>query len=120
MKKIPVTGIDSFVAEYRSRALTLLFDFGAHPRTPSSSCRRRTRCSVGTLAVGGGRARRVRGYVPDADGGLPYRADYDIPFPGGASAARGITLRIHAECASTSACDLADRIVGTIEIDPDR
>ncbi len=95
MQQIPVTGIGSFVAEYRSRTLALLFDFGAHPGPAPPSCRARMRCSIGTLAVGGGHARRIWGYMPDPDGGLPYRADYDIRFPGdGASAARGITLTI--------------------------
>ena len=121
MEKVPVTGTQSYVAEYRSGRLTLLFEFGARRRAPSPSCRGRSRCAIGAIEVGGRRASRLRYYEPDSDGGLPYRSAYAIPLavlPG--AAPRRITLTIRAECADASACDLADRIVKTIEILPDR
>jgi hypothetical protein len=117
MRTVPVAGIGSYVAEYRSEALTLLFDFGAHAGAAAPDCRRKQGCTIGSLDVQGGRARRLRYYQPDPDGGLPYRASYEIPFaiqPGRLS--RRIALAIRAECASASACDLADRIVRTIEV----
>lgn len=122
MQKVPVTGVDSYVAEYRSSTLTLLFDFGVHAVPATPSCRGKARCTIGTFpASGDGRARRIRYYVPDPDGGLPYRNDYEIPLLGGAAmATRPISLTIHAECANPAACDLADRIVKTIELRLDR
>ena len=116
MEKVPVTGIASSIAEYRSPALTLLFDFGAHRPAPPS-CRGKVRCTIGSLDVHGGRASRLRYFHSDPDGGLPYRAAYEIPF---APQPRRISLIVSVECASASACDLVDRIVRTIEILPGR
>lgn len=121
MQTVPVTGIGSYVAEYRSADLTLLFDFGAHAGTAPPNCRGKARCITGSLDVHGGRARRVLYYRADPDGGLPYRAAYEIAFgTRRGQMPRRIILAIGAECASVAACRLADRIVSTIEIRPDR
>jgi hypothetical protein len=117
MRTVPVIGTRSYVAEYRSETLTLLFDFGAHPGSAPPTCRRKLRCTIRSLGVHGSRATRLFSYQRDPDGGLPDRIAYEIAF--GTRPGR-ITLAIQAECANASACALADRIVKTIEIRPDR
>ena len=117
MQTVSVTGTASHVAEYRSAALTLLFDFGDHAPSRRPTCHGKSRCTMESVDVHGGRASRLHYYQPDPDGDLPYRASYEIPFGSQpARRPRRITLTVSAECASASACDLADRIVRTIEI----
>jgi hypothetical protein len=122
LKTVPVEGIESYVSEYRSKSLRLVFDFGAYGRSGVEECRRhRSSCSIGTIAIDGMRAARVTYYADDPDGGLPYRAGYTILFgPPPTPPRQRISLTISAECATARACALAARIVRTIDILPDR
>ena len=119
---VPVTGTDSFVSEYRSRSLRLVFDFGPFGSSGVKQCRHHSSsCSMTTIAVDGTQAGRVAFYEADPDGGLPYRVDYTIPI--GSPRSRPLSrirLTIRAECATARDRALADRIVRTIDILPDR
>jgi hypothetical protein len=123
---IPVKGIDSYVSEYRSKSLRLLFDFGAYGSSGVEECRRHlSSCSTATVVIDGVRTVRASYYDSDPDGELPYRISYYIPFepphpPSPPTMHWRISLKIWAECGSPAACDLADRIVKTIEILPRR
>ncbi|HEY1606458.1 MAG TPA: hypothetical protein VGF77_12770 [Allosphingosinicella sp.] len=121
LETVPVEGIDSYVAEYRSSALRLVFDFGAYGSSDMAACRRHpSSCSIGTMTVDRVPIGRVAYHVADPDGDLPYRITYTIPFRTRSGSASPITLTIRAECATARAGALADRVVRTIDILPDR
>ncbi|HEX5183039.1 MAG TPA: hypothetical protein VFW19_07790 [Allosphingosinicella sp.] len=122
LETVPVEGVDSYVSEYRSNALRLVFDFGAHGSPDKATCRRHpSSCSIGTMIVDRAPIGRVAYRSEDPDGGLPYRITYTVRFrtrSGSPDSRIGLTIR--AECATARARALADRIVRTIHILPDR
>lgn len=124
LETVPVKGIDSYVSEFRSKSLRLVFDFGAYGSSGVEDCRQHPKaCVIATMAVHGVRVGRVAYQVADPDGGLPYRAIYTIlfgTFSWGQAHVGRISLVVSAECATARACALADRIVGTINVIPDR
>lgn len=122
LKTIPVKGVDSYVSEYRSKSLRLVFDFGAYGSSGVEECRQHpSTCSMTTITVDGTRAGRVAFYADDPDGGLPYRVDYTILIgPPPKPPLQRISLVIWAECATARDRALTDRIVRTIHILPDR
>ena len=125
LRTILTKGVNSYVSEYWSKSLKLILDFGAYGSSGVEECQQHSSsCATGTTIIGGVMAIRTSYYEKDPDGDLPYRLSYYIPFgaqpPSPAVARWRISLKIWVECETRAACNLADRIVKTIEVIRDR
>ncbi len=119
LERVPGTGIDSLVDAHASPTLRLTFDYGAMACGISGQSGRR----ASTLIVDDRPVSIERYADRTEDGRRVERLEArmhgtDLPRGSAAGAAYRECLTVHAECADTRDCDVAEHVVSTVRLGP--